>query len=167
MLEREEKMLNNIREPEERRQMILKGISQDLNNLEIATQMGVNRWIVMRDLRSMKFTKDPELKQAYLDQEKRLVASKLSMNNVRDDRFHHMTGMTITEKNFENMVNFYRPELMKILESKDEYIAITNLSKSVQRTLVHNEIIAGRKYRRQISSKARGYLPHIKLQLHT
>ncbi len=147
--------------------MILEGISQDLNNLEIATQMGISRWVVMRDLRSMKFNKDPELKKAYLDQEARLVASKLSISNVRDDRFQLMSGMSITDKNFENMVNFYRPELMKILESKDEYVAITNLSKSVQRTLLHNEIIAGRKYRRQISSRARGYLPHVKLQLHT
>jgi hypothetical protein len=73
-----------------------------------------------------------------------------------------MTGMTFQEKNFENMISFYRPELMKILASKNEYVAIMGLSEGVQRTLVHNEIIDGRKYRRQISSKARGFLPFTK-----
>jgi hypothetical protein len=152
-------MLNNDRGQEERRLLILEGIDHDLNNLEIATRMGISRWVVMRDLRSMKFNRDPELKQAYIDQTARLVASKLSLTNVRDDRFHLMTGMTITEKNFENMINFYRPELTKIIMSRDESIAISGLNKNIQRVLKHNEIIGGGKNRRKITTKARDYLP--------
>ena len=151
-------MLSEVHSPEDRRLMILKGIGQDLTNLEIATEMGVNRWIVMKDLKVMKYNRDPELKQAYHDQETRVMAIKRSLINVRDEKFHLMSGMTFQEKNFENMVNFYRPELTKVLESKDEYIAIMVLAKNIQRVLTHNGIIAGRRYRRQISPKARGYL---------
>jgi hypothetical protein len=151
-------MSNNIREPEERRQVIINGINKDLNSQQIATQLGVKMGVVMRDLRAMKYNRDPELKQAYLDQEARLMAGRLILNKGRDDKFHLMAGMSLQEKSFENMVDFYAPELVKILESRDECAAITNLSKSVQRTMTHNEIIMGRKYKRQISPKARGYL---------
>jgi len=154
-------MLSEVRSPEERRLMILRGIDQDLTSLEIAIEMGVNRWIVMKDLRAMKYNRDPELKQAYLDQVARALVNRRSLTNVRDEKFHLMTGMTFQEKNFENMVNFYKPELVKILESENEYIAIMELAKNVQRVLAHNEIITGRKYRRQISLKARGYLPKV------
>jgi hypothetical protein len=151
-------MSNNNQEPEERRKVILDGINSDLNSQEIATQLGVNMRVVIRDLRAMKYNRDPALKQAYLEQEARLVAGRLVLTNVKDDKFRRMTGMSFQEKSFENMVDYYTPELTKILESKDQYVAIMNLSKSVQRTMTHNEIIAGRKYRRQISPKARVYL---------
>ena len=155
----EKAMLNNVRGPEERRLIILEGIDHDLNDLEIAAQMGINRWIVMRDLRSMKFNKDPELKQAYLDQENRVLKKRQSLTNVRDESFHLLTGMTFQEKNFENMINFYKPELTKIIMSRDENIAISGLYKNIQRVLKHNEIIGGGKNRRKITSKARAYLP--------
>jgi hypothetical protein len=158
----EKTMSNNINEPEDRRLMILKGIGQDLKSSEIATQLGVNRWIVSKDLRTMRYNRDPELIKAYKDRAARALANRQSFTKVRDERFHLMTGMTFQEKNFENMISFYRPELMKILSSKKEYVAIMDLSKGVQRTLVHNEIIAGRKYRRRISSKARSFLPNTK-----
>jgi len=155
-------MSNNINEPEDRRLMILKGIGQDLKSSEIATQLGVNMRIVMKDLRTMRYNRDPELIKAYKDRAARALANRQLFTKVRDERFHLMTGMTFQEKNFENMISFYRPELMKILSSKKEYVAIMDLSKGVQRTLVHNEIIAGRKYRRRISSKARSFLPNTK-----
>ena len=158
----EKTMSNNINETEDRRLMILKGIGQDLNVLEIATKLGVNRWIVSKDLRTMRYNRDPELIKAYKDRAARALANRQSFTKVRDERFHLMTGMTFQEKNFENMISFYTPELMKILSSKKEYVAIMGLSKGVQRTLVHNEIIAGRKYRRRISSKARSFLPNTK-----
>jgi len=154
-------MTNDAISPEARRLLILKGIGQDHSSIEIAAEMGVRKWIVLSDLRAMKYNKDPELKQAYHDKETRANANTKSQTNPRDERFHHMTGMTFQEKNFENMVNFYKPELVKILESENEYIAIMDLAKSVQRVLAHNEIITGRKYRRQISLKARGYLPKV------
>ena len=158
----EKTMSNNINETEDRRLMILKGIGQDLNIWEIATKLGVNRWIVSKDLRTMRYNRDPELIEAYKDRAARALANRQSFTKVRDERFHLMTGMTFQEKNFENMISFYTPELMKILSSKKEYVAIMGLSKGVQRTLVHNEIIAGRKYRRRISSKARSFLPNTK-----
>jgi hypothetical protein len=71
-----------------------------------------------------------------------------------------MTGMTFQEKNFENMMNFYRSELMRILKSKNEAAAIMILPKNVQRSLKRNGIIDGQKKMRKISSKARKYLSH-------
>jgi hypothetical protein len=153
------KMLNNISNPEARRLVILRGIDQDLTNLEIATKMGVKIHIVKSDLRAMKFNRDSELKQAYTDKKIRAIASKQAIVNVCNEKFKSMTGKTFQEKNFENMVYFYRPELIKILGSEDETIAIMGLPTSIQRTLARNEIINGLKFNRQISSKARNYLP--------
>jgi hypothetical protein len=152
-------MLNYVGSPEERRLVILRGIDQDLTNLEIATKMDIRIGVVKRDLKAMKYIKDPELIQAYTDKKKRALKAKQAPSNVRNKRFKLMTGMTFQEKNFENMVSYYRPELTKILRSKDENTAIMGLSKSVQRTLARNEIIDGFTHSRQISSKARNYLP--------
>jgi len=152
-------MLTNIRSPEERRLVILRGIGQDLTSLEIATGMSLKVGMVIRDLRAMKYHRDPELKQAYIDQEVRASASKQALANVGKERFKLMTGMTFQEKNFENMVKFYQPELIKILGSEDETAAIMDLPRSVQRTLARNEITDGLRNRRRISSKARDFLP--------
>jgi hypothetical protein len=75
-----------------------------------------------------------------------------------------MTGMSFQEKNFENMINFYRPELIKIIMSQDENMAISSLSKNIQKVFTNNKIISGGARtvgvdKRKISSKARGYLP--------
>jgi hypothetical protein len=158
-------MICDVTSAEERRLLILKGIGEGRSSLEIAAGMGVDRYLVMRDIRSMHYNGDPALKQAHLDGNKRVVASKVSLGNVSEARFHSMMGMTVQEKNFENMVTFYRPELVKILQSGDECTAIMDLAKSVQKILVHNEIIGGRKSRRQISLKARGFLPKTELRM--
>ena len=107
----------------------------------------------------MKYKRDPDLKQAYTDKKKRALTAKLVRAKVRNEKFKLMTGMTFQEKNFENMVHYYRPELIKILKSKDENEGIMALPKSVQRTLARNEITNGFTNSRQISSKARNYLP--------
>jgi hypothetical protein len=151
-------MLNNVSSPEERRLVILRGIDQDLTSLEIATKMGVKIGRIKSDLKTMKYHRDPELKQAYTEQKIRALASKQALVNVRNERFKLMTGMTFQEKNFENMVNYYRPELIKIIGSKDENAGIMHLPKNVQRALTRNEIIIGHKKWRQISSKARDQL---------
>ena len=158
-MKRGEKTLNNFNSPEARRLVILSGIDQDLTNLEIATKMDIRIGVVKRDLKAMKYIRDPELKQAYTDKKRRALASKQSLVNVRNERFKLMTGITFKKKNFENMVSYYRPELIKILRSKDENAAIMGLSKSVQRTLARNEITDGFTNRRKISFKARYYLP--------
>jgi hypothetical protein len=155
----EKTMLNNVSSPEERRLVILRGIDQDLTNLEIAEKMDIRIGVVKRDLKAMKYVRDPELIQAYTDKKKRALKIRQKPANERNERFKLMTGMTFQKKNFENMVSYYRPELIKILRSKDENAAIMGLSKSVQRTLVRNEIIDGFTHSRQISFKARNYLP--------
>jgi hypothetical protein len=152
-------MIKNVPSPEARRLLILRGIDLDLTSLEIAIKMGVKSGMIKRDLMEMKFKRDPELIQAYTDKKNRALASRQKPAKMRNARFKRMTGMTFQEKNFENMVNYYRPELIKILGSKDENIAIMGLPKSVQRSLTRNEIIKGHKKSRQISSKARNYLP--------
>lgn len=155
-------MLNNVSSPEARRLVILEGIGQDLTNLEIATKMGVKIRMIKSDLRAMKYRRDSELKQAYTDKKIRAIASKQAIVNVRDEKFKSMTGKTFQEKNFENMVYFYRPELIKILGSEDETIAIMGLPTSIQRILARNKIINGLKFNRQISSKARDSLPRVR-----
>jgi hypothetical protein len=151
-------MINDAISPEERRLLILKGINQDLSSIEIAAEMGVGKWIILSDLRAMKYNKDPELKQAYFNKDTRANADKQSQINLRDERFQHMTGKTFQEKNFENMINYYKTELLVICKSKDECTAITGLSKDIRKTLKHNEILTGRKGNNQLTSKARDYL---------
>jgi len=151
-------MINNATSPEERRLMILRGISLDHTSIEIAVEMGVGKWIVLNDLRAMKYNKDPELKQAYLDKETRAHADMNSQIKLRDERFRHLTGMTFQEKNFENMINYYKAELQVICKSQDERIAITGLSKNVRKTFKRNEITTGHGRREQLSGKARDYL---------
>ena len=138
--------------------MILEGIDNDLNTLEIAVKLGVNKWLVMKDLRTMKYNKDPELKQAYIDKLTRYIAKKQSQTNRRDEAFHHMTGKTFQEKNFENMINYYKAELQVIYKSRDERVAISSLSKNVRKTLKRNDITTGHGHREKLSGKARDYL---------
>ena len=152
-------MLKNVSSSEERRLVILEGIGQDLTSLEIAAKMGVKLGRIKSDLRAMRYSRDSELKQAYTDKKIRVLASKQAIVNLRNERFKSMTGLTFQEKNFENMVAYYRPELIEILRSADENAAITSLSTSIQKTLTRNKIIDGFTHSRQISSKARDYLP--------
>ena len=152
-------MLNNICSPEERRLVILEGIGQDLTNVEIAAKMGVQIHVVRSDLKGMNYSRDPDLKQAYTDKKIRALKTRQAPAKLRNKRFKLMTGMTFQEKNFENMVYHYRPELIEILGSEDEALAIMGLSTSIQKTLTRNKIIDGFTHSRQISSKARDYLP--------
>ncbi len=151
-------MINHTISADERRLIILRGIRQDHTNIEIAAEMGVRTWTVLNDLRAMSYSKDPELKQAYVDKETRLHASKQSLVNIRDEKFLHMTGMTFQEKNFRNMINYYKAELQLIFKSKDEYSAITGLSTDIRKTLRRNDILTGHGGRIQLTDKARDYL---------
>jgi spore germination protein YaaH len=143
---------------EERRLVILRGIDQDHTTIEIAAEMGVGKWMVLNDLRAMNYSKDPELKQAYLDKETRAHADTVSLINLRDEKFHHMTGMTFQQKNFENMVNYYKAELQMICQSRNECVAITGLSKDIWKTLKRNDIVTGHRGKSQLTAKARNYL---------
>jgi hypothetical protein len=153
-------MTNQNLDADERRLVILKGIDQDHSTIEIAAEMGVRKWMVLNDLRAMSYSRDPELKQAYIDKETRAQAGQLSITNQRDERFRKMTGKTFQEKNFENMINYYRAELDTIYKSKNEFAAITQLSDGTRKTLKRNEILSGYRSRIQLSEKARSYLRH-------
>ena len=149
-----------------RRQIILKGISQGLKYSEIAAQLGVNRWTILNHIKYMKKNRDPELKQAQKTQEQ-IFAKKHSVftsekKYVRQNkRFLNMTGMTLQEKTFRNMINFYKPELIKILSSRDQHGAIMKLPKSIRRTLIHNEIIVNKRNNREISQHVQKNLTSI------
>jgi hypothetical protein len=151
-------MTNQNLNAEERRLIILKGIGQDHSTIEIAAEIGVRKWMVLNDLRAMNYSKDPELKQAYLDKETRAHAGQLLRINIRDERFRHMTGMTFQEKNFENMINYYKVELETIYKAKDECTAITNLSTDIRKTLKRNDILTGYRNKIKLTAKARNYL---------
>ena len=135
---------------------IISGIDQGHTSTQIAAELGVRKWRVLNDLRAMNYNKDPELKQAYLNKETRANANKQSQ--IIDDKFHSMTGMTIQQKNFENMINYYKAELRMICESKDECIAIMGLSSLVRNTLKRNKILAWHSRKMHLSAKARDYL---------
>ena len=151
-------MTNITMNAEERRLVILRGIGQDHTTIQIAAEMGVGKWKVLNDLRAMNYSKDPELKQAYLDKETRAHADTVSLINLRDEKFRHMTGMTFQEKNFENMINYYKAELDTIYKSKDECTAITGLSTDIRKTLKRNDILTGHRNKIQLTTKARDYL---------
>jgi hypothetical protein len=153
-------MMQNVRSPEERRLVILRGMGKDQTSPEIAAEMGVSLGIVLNDIRAMKYHRDLEFRKVCIDQELRKTASRRVMSNAGDEKFKVMTGKTFLEKNFENMVSYYRPELIKVLESNDEGAAIVGLPRNVQRVLSRNEITCGLRDRRRVSPKAREYLPH-------
>ncbi len=156
-------MSNSIHERQERRPIILEGISQDLKQSEIAAQLGVNRWVIINDLRYMRYNGDPELKQAQKTQDqirakKQSILTSEKTHAKHNERFLRMTGMTLQEKTFRNMIDFNKHELMKILKSKDQNTAIFRLPKRIRRILMHNGIITKGWHRREITAQARKYL---------
>jgi len=166
MLKLDNEWQNRAQAREKRRPTVLKGISQDLKDSEIATKLGVNRWVIKSDIRFMKNNGDPELKHAQKAQElvqekKRLDFIKEKKFTKHNDRFLNMTGMTLKEKSFRNMIDFHRHELTKILKSRDQNAAIKKLPKSVRRTLIHNGIITKGWRACEIDSNVRKYLRNI------
>jgi predicted DNA-binding protein YlxM (UPF0122 family) len=151
-------MLNVSEDRESRRFTILEGISKDLSNSEIAAQLGVNRWIINSDIRRMKYARDPKLRQMYQKREKFINFNKQMSAQKRENRFYGMTGMTFNEKTFQNMIDFHRPELEKVMGSKDESHEISKLSRNARKILKRNKIINyGCKYY-EITPKARNFL---------
>jgi hypothetical protein len=151
-------MINNIFSPEERRLIIIRGINKGHTTVEIANEIGVRGWVVFNDLKAMKRNDDSDLKQAYLEREIRITKNKQSKVNLRDEKFLLMMGKTHQEKNFENMIDYYKKELQRIRMSPDERIAISGLSRNIRRTLKRNDITTGHGLREQLSEKARDYL---------
>jgi len=106
----------------------------------------------------MKYDKDPELKKMYLERDELINLNKNMHAKKLQSRFLRMTGLTIDEKMFQNMIFFYRSELKKILKSKDENRAICKLSKNIRKTLQRNKIITKGWGKLVISPKARAFL---------
>jgi len=151
-------MIKNIQEQEKRRPIILEGINGGIENSEIATKLGVPLWVVRRDLKKMRYNRDPELKKAYRKAKERVQAKKQLVTSILGERFHRMTGMTFKEKTFNNMMSFYKPELTKILNAENECTAIRDLPNSVRKTLKRNGIIAQGWRTPEITEHARAHL---------
>lgn len=136
-------MINTL-ERANRRQTLLNGIKQNLNYNEIATQLGVKRGVITADIKAMWLSRDTDLRDARRISQANVDKERKSISIRRDEKFYDMTGMTFHEQSFQNMVNFYKPELMTILNSGDHETAIRNLSKSTRKTLIKNGILKTR-----------------------
>jgi hypothetical protein len=158
-----ENTLDSTVERKERRLSILKGISQDLKLSEISAQLGALRWVIKRDIKFMRYNGDFGLRKAekagaQVRKQKVLLLTMEKTHFKQNERFRGMTGISLQEKSFRNMIDFNRHELLKILKSKDQHAAIMKLSKSVQKTLKKNGIIVKRWQDNEISERAEEYL---------
>lgn len=156
-------MLENIITRKKRRQIILDGISQDLKHSEISTQLRVTRAILMSDIKYMRINGDLGLIQAEKTQElvhdkKVLLTSKNMDYNNQNEKYLGMTGITLQEQSFRNMIDFNKHELLKILKSKNQHTVIVKLPKSIRKTLKKNGIIIKRWQDNEISERAQEYL---------
>lgn len=150
-------MSNSISERQKRRPIILEGIRHGLKHTVIANNIGVTRRVILNDLRFMRYNRDPELEEALKSQEQ-IRENKRSVANINNDRFLDMTGISFQEKSFQNMIDFNKHELMKILKSKNQHNAIMNLPKSIRKSLKNNGIITDGWHKSKITPKTLDYL---------
>jgi hypothetical protein len=145
----------------ERRQVILNGISQNLRYGEIATQLGVRRSVLISDVKAMNRRRDPDLQNAKRLGQAKKSKEKQAVSKRREENFYNRTGMTFHEKSFQNMIYFFKHELMTILRSEDHEAAIRKLPKSTRRTMIHNGILTKRNST-EITQKARDQLQQVR-----
>lgn len=141
---------------ESRREVLLEGISSNLSYAEIAARLGVRRGEVLNDVKAMRRSGDPGLRDAQRTGEAKAGEEKQLVSQRLEERFHSMTGMTLHEKSFRNMIHFYKAEIMTVLRSDDREDAVRSLPKSTRRTLMHNGILTKRKP--EITKRARDHL---------
>jgi hypothetical protein len=156
-------MLKNTIARKNRRLIILEGISQDLKNSEISAQLETNRWVIKSDIKYMKQNGDTGLTQAKevqakVREKKILLLSEQKKHFKHNKRFLGMTGVTLQEKSFRNMIDFNKFELLKVLKSEDQHAEINKLPKSIQKTLKKNGVITKRWRDNEISERAQEYL---------
>jgi transposase len=149
-------MFTKNQDQDKRKPAIIKGISRNMKISEIASRLQVHRWMILKDIKSMKRNRDPDLKKAYKTARERKI--KKSVAYRAENRFRDMTGMTLKERTFINMLHYHRSELLKVLKSDDENQAIQKLSSSVKRCLKNNGIITPGWGEFEITSEAREYL---------
>ena len=111
-------MLENTTTQQKRRLIILSGISQDLNNSEISAQLRATRGVILRDIKFMRSNGDlgliqAEKAQALVREKKDLLIIKEKRHFKQNERFQSMTGITLQEKSFRNMIDFNKHLLMK------------------------------------------------------
>ncbi len=144
---------------DKRRLIILKGISLDLNFSEIASQIGARHGILSSDIRYMRRNGDVEFQQAEKDQ---LLVRELHVKNSicvqQNESFLKMTGISLQEKSFRNMIDFNKDALMKILKSEDQNAGIVKLSSSIQKSLKKHGIVTKRMQDKEITTRAKEYL---------
>jgi hypothetical protein len=145
-------------ERQRRRQVILEGISRDIKQSNIAAQLGVSRWVIKNDVKYMHINRDPELKRAIDGREKVRAEKRPDVASASEKKFMNMTGMTLKEKSFRNMIDFYKSSLTVIMNAKDQNAAIMRLPKSVRGPLTRNGIITKGWHDREITSNALEYL---------
>jgi len=63
----------------------------------------------------------------------------------QNEIFLHMTGITLEEKSFRNMIDFYKSELIEIVNAEDQSAAIMALPKGDRITMLHNGILIGQR----------------------
>ena len=156
-------MLKNTVVREKRRLDILEGISQDLKLSEISAQLGATQGMIKSDIRFMRCNGDLRLIQAEKDQvlvreKKALFITKEKRHFKQNERFLGMTGITIQERSFRNMIDFNKHDLLKILKSKDQHVAIGKLPKSVRKTLKQYGIITKVGHKGESTLKTLDYL---------
>ena len=143
-------------EDNKKRNAILEGISQNISVVDISRHTGTTRREVVRIIRAMRRNKDPELREAE-DVAEAENNSRLNTSQKLDNKFYEMTGLTFQEKTFQNMVAFYRPELISIVNTRDQDTAIRKLPTSVRKTLVRNNILTS-KGKLEVTQNAIKYL---------
>jgi hypothetical protein len=137
---------------------------QDLKPSEISAQLRVTRGVLMSDIKYMRINGDIGLIQAEKraraqTHEKKVSLISKNMDYLKqNEKFLRMTGITLQEQSFRNMIDFNKHELLKILKSKDQHAAIVKLPTSIQKTLKKNGIIIKRWQDNEISERAQEYL---------
>ena len=101
-----------------------------------------------------------ELTQVQVHENKVSLTSKNMEHYKQNEKFLGMTGITLQEQSFRNMIDFNKHELLKILKSKDQHAAIVKLPTSIQKTLKKNGIIIRRWQDNEISERAQKYLTY-------
>jgi len=146
--------------------IILNGVSQDKKYSEIAKELGISRWTVKKEVIKMRYNSDPKLKAAKKSQKRvqkeKLEKMRAKMNYFKQNKkFLKLTGLTLKEKTFRNMVEFYQEELLDALKSSDQGTIISNLPKNIRNTLKKNDIITDTSHSKELTLKAESYLKEI------
>ena len=106
----------------------------------------------------MQHESDIDLRQMYQKREELIKVNRQLLAKIHEKRFYGMTGMTFKEKTFRNMINFHRPELEKVMGSKDESHEISKLSRNARKILKRNKIINYGCGYYEITPKARDFM---------